>query len=42
MRAIDTNVIVRYLTGDEPEQAARVKQEWKQCVLYHVRPEPIG
>ena len=25
MRAIDTNVIVRYLTGDEPEQAARAK-----------------
>ena len=25
MRAIDTNVVVRYLTGDEPEQAARSK-----------------
>ena len=23
MRAIDSNVVVRYLTGDEPEQAAR-------------------
>ena len=25
MRAIDTNVVVRYLTGDHPEQAARAK-----------------
>ena len=25
MRAVDTNIIVRYLTGDEPEQAARAK-----------------
>lgn len=25
MRAIDTNVIVRYLTGDHPEQAARAR-----------------
>ena len=25
MRAIDTNVVVRYLTGDEPEQAARAR-----------------
>ena len=25
MRAIDTNVIVRFLTGDDPEQAARVR-----------------
>ena len=25
MRAIDTNVIVRYLTGDDPEQAARAR-----------------
>ena len=25
MQAIDTNVLVRYLTGDEPEQAARAK-----------------
>lgn len=25
MRAIDTNVVVRYLTDDEPEQAARAK-----------------
>ena len=25
MRAIDTNVLVRYLTGDEPEQAARAR-----------------
>ena len=25
MRAIDTNIIVRYLTGDEPEQAARAR-----------------
>ena len=25
MRAIDTNVIVRYLTGDEPEQTAKAK-----------------
>ena len=23
MRAIDTNIVVRYLTGDDPEQAAR-------------------
>ena len=27
MRAIDTNAIVRYLTGDEREQAARARQE---------------
>ena len=25
MRAIDTNVVVRYLTGDDPEQAARAR-----------------
>ena len=25
MRAIDTNVLVRYLTGDEPEQSARAR-----------------
>ena len=25
MRAIDTSVLVRYLTGDEPEQAARAR-----------------
>ena len=25
MRAVDTNVIVRYLTGDDPGQAARAK-----------------
>ena len=25
MRAIDANVVVRYLTGDHPKQAARVR-----------------
>ena len=25
MRAVDTNVIVRYLTGDDPEQAAKAR-----------------
>ena len=25
MRAVDTNVVVRYLTGDDPRQAARAK-----------------
>ena len=25
MRAIDTNIVVRYLTGDHPEQAARAR-----------------
>ena len=25
MRAIDTNIVVRYLTGDEPAQAARAR-----------------
>ena len=25
MRAIDTNVVVRYLTGDEPSQSARAR-----------------
>ena len=25
MRAIDTNVVVRYLTGDDPDQAARAR-----------------
>ena len=25
MQAIDTNVVVRYLTGDDPEQAARAR-----------------
>ena len=25
MRAIDTNIVVRYLTGDQPEQAARAR-----------------
>ena len=26
MRAIDTNVVVRYLTGDDPAQAARARK----------------
>ena len=26
MRAIDTNIVVRYLTGDHPEQSGRAKQ----------------
>ncbi len=26
MRAIDTNVVVRYLTGDDPTQAARARR----------------
>ena len=25
MRAVDTNVVVRYLTGDDPEQSARAR-----------------
>ncbi len=25
MRAVDTNVVVRYLTGDDPDQAARAR-----------------
>ena len=25
MRAVDTNIVVRYLTGDDPEQAARAR-----------------
>ena len=25
MRAIDTNIVVRYLTGDDPEQASRAR-----------------
>ena len=25
MRALDTNIVVRYLTGDDPEQSARAK-----------------
>ena len=25
MRAVDTNIVVRYLTGDHPEQAARAR-----------------
>ena len=25
MRAVDTNVVVRFLTGDDPEQAARAR-----------------
>ena len=25
MKAIDTNVVVRYLTGDDPRQAARAR-----------------
>ena len=25
MRAVDTNIVVRYLTGDHPDQAARAK-----------------
>ena len=25
MRAVDTNIVVRYLTGDHPEQAAKAK-----------------
>jgi len=25
MRAVDTNVVVRYLTGDDPQQAARAR-----------------
>ena len=29
MRAVDTNVVVRYLTGDHPEQAARVREVFR-------------
>jgi predicted nucleic-acid-binding protein len=25
MRAVDTNIVVRYLTGDDPGQAAKAK-----------------
>ena len=25
IRAIDTNIVVRYMTGDEPEQVAKAK-----------------
>lgn len=25
MRAVDTNIVVRYLTGDDPDQAARAR-----------------
>ena len=29
MRAVDTNVVVRYLTGDQPEQAARAREVFR-------------
>ena len=29
MRAVDTNVVVRYLTGDQPEQAARARDVFR-------------
>lgn len=25
MQAVDTNIVIRYLTGDDPEQAARAR-----------------
>ena len=29
MRAVDTNIVVRYLTGDQPEQAARARDVFR-------------
>ena len=29
MRAVDTNVVVRYLTGDDPEQGARARDVFR-------------
>ena len=29
MRAVDTNVVVRFLTGDQPEQAARARDVFR-------------
>lgn len=29
MRAVDTNIVIRYLTGDQPEQAARARDVFR-------------
>ncbi len=34
MRAIDTNVLVRFLTGDDPDQAARARAAIMQGPVY--------
>ncbi len=34
MRAVDTNVVVRYLTGDEPGQTARVRDAIETGQVY--------
>jgi predicted nucleic-acid-binding protein len=39
MLAIDTNLIVRYLTDDDPEQAAR---SWRVRALRSERPERVS
>ena len=34
MRAVDTNVVVRYLTGDDPDQTARVRDAIEAKQVY--------
>jgi predicted nucleic-acid-binding protein len=35
VRAVDTNIIVRYLTNDDPQQAAVVEQFFDECARTH-------
>ena len=31
MRAVDTNILVRYIVNDDPKQAAVVEKFWGEC-----------
>ena len=34
MKAVDTNVVVRYLTGDDPDQSARARDAFEAGQVY--------
>ena len=33
MRAVDTNILVRYLANDDPKQAVVVEKFWVECEI---------
>jgi len=33
MRAVDTNILVRYVANDDPKQAAVVEKFWAECEI---------
>jgi predicted nucleic-acid-binding protein len=33
MRAVDTNILVRYVVNDDPKQAAVVENFWVECEI---------